>query len=94
MVENLWNKTVNFLEGGLRPKGFNVMVGPSWLYKFNQIYADEESWGLLLKELAVEKRGDSKPGDYNPVRFMHTRHPLQRLYSAWADKFVIKNLTE
>ena len=67
MVENLWNKSTHFLEGGVRPMSFNGIVGPSLLYKFSN--TDEKSWNLFLRELSVEKTGES---DNHPVRFMHT----------------------
>ena len=46
---------------------FNGIVGPSLLYKFSN--TDEKSWNIFLRELSVEKTGES---DNHPVRFMHT----------------------
>ena len=68
MVENMWNKTTHFLEGGVRPMSFNGILGPSSLYKVSN-NTDEKSWDTFLKELSVEKTGES---NNHPVRFMHT----------------------
>ena len=90
MVEQLWNMKIEFLEGGVRPMSFNSIVNPQLMVNFVN-NADKNKWNKFMDYLKYENNGKNDRID-TPVRFTHTRHPLARLYSAWADKFVLKNL--
>ena len=82
MVEQLWNQKVEFIEGGDRPMSFNRIVSSTLLFNFVKYSR------VTLKKFMDDLRYDT----HKPVRFMHTRHPIARLYSLWSDKFVLKNL--
>ena len=69
---------------------FNSIVNPQLMFNFVN-NADKNQWNKFMDYLKYENSGKNDRID-TPIRFTHTRHPLARLYSAWADKFVLKNL--